>query len=364
MTSVVDSFLSSFAHLNYDLGFMLSVVIITSGVIIFTIMALNAMVAVYFERKISAFMQDRLGPMEVGIFGFKGGKRFWGGIGQTLADAIKLLVKEDIIPNNADKFLMILAPFIIVSGALLTFIAVPFAENLVISDFNIGIFYIVAMSSVGVIGIILAGWSSNNKWSLYGGMRSAAQIISYEIPAGLSIISIVMLTGTLSMQGIIEFQRGTIWGVLPNWIIFNNPFSFIAFFIFFISGVAECNRTPFDIPEAESELVAGAFTEYSGMRYAFFFLSEYAEMFVISAIAVTAFLGGWNSPISGFMNSSGWGVFWFMLKSLSLIFLMIWFRWTLPRLRVDQLMSICWKVFLPMSLINIFGVGIWTLFFG
>ena len=177
MNSVVDSFLRSFAHLNFDAGFMISIVIITSGVIIFTIMALNAMVAVYFERKVSAFMQDRLGPMEVGIFGFKGGKRFWGGIGQTLADAIKLLVKEDILPNNADKFLMILAPFIIVTGALLTFIAVPFAENLVISDFNIGIFYIVAMSSVGVIGIILAGWSSNNKWSLYGSMRAAAQIL-------------------------------------------------------------------------------------------------------------------------------------------------------------------------------------------
>ena len=193
MTSVVDSFISSYSHLNYDVGIMLSIIIISSGVIIFTVMALNAMVAVYFERKVSAFMQDRLGPMEVGIFGFKGGKRFWGGIGQTIADAIKLLVKEDILPNNADKFLMILAPFIIFTGALLTFIAIPLAENMVVSDFNIGIFYIVAMSSVGVIGIILAGWSSNNKWSLYGAMRAAAQMISYEIPIALSLILVVLV---------------------------------------------------------------------------------------------------------------------------------------------------------------------------
>ena len=229
MNSVVDSFLRSFAHLNFDAGFMISIVIITSGVIIFTIMALNAMVAVYFERKVSAFMQDRLGPMEVGILGFKGGKRFWGGIGQTIADAIKLLVKEDILPNNADKFLMILAPFIIFTGALLTFIAVPFAESLVISDFNIGIFYIVAMSSVGVIGIILAGWSSNNKWSLYGAMRAAAQIVSYEIPIGLSLLLVVLVVGSLHMGDIVQWQAD------HRWFIFHSPFSFIAFFIYYIS---------------------------------------------------------------------------------------------------------------------------------
>ncbi|SVD91040.1 uncharacterized protein METZ01_LOCUS443894, partial [marine metagenome] len=212
--------------MNYDLGIMLSIIIISSGVIIFTIMALNAMVAVYFERKVSAFMQDRLGPMEVGIFGFKGGKRFWGGIGQTIADAIKLLVKEDILPNNADKFLMILAPFIIFAGALLTFIAVPLAENLVISDFNIGIFYIIAMSSVGVIGIILAGWSSNNKWSLYGAMRAAAQIVSYEIPIGLSLLLVVLVVGSLHLGDIVQWQAD------HRWFIFHSPFSFIAFFIY------------------------------------------------------------------------------------------------------------------------------------
>ena len=364
MNSVVDSFLRSFAHLNFDAGFMISIIIITSGVIIFTIMALNAMVAVYFERKVSAFMQDRLGPMEVGILGFKGGKRFWGGIGQTLADAIKLLVKEDILPNNADKFLMILAPFIIVTGALLTFIAVPFAESLVISDFNIGIFYIVAMSSVGVIGIILAGWSSNNKWSLYGAMRAAAQIISYEIPIGLSLLLVVLVVGSLHLGDIVQWQAD------HRWFIFHSPFSFIAFFIYYISTLAETNRVPFDIPEAESELVAGWMTEYSGFRWSIFFLSEYANMLIVSIVASIVFLGGWLSPLQMFnILPESWlfldgpvlGLFWIMFKAILLIFVMMWFRWTFPRLRVDQLMYLCWKVFVPFALVNLFLVSLWEL---
>ena len=364
MNSVVDSFLRSFAHLNFDAGFMISIVIITSGVIIFTIMALNAMVAVYFERKVSAFMQDRLGPMEVGIFGFKGGKRFWGGIGQTLADAIKLLVKEDILPNNADKFLMILAPFIIVTGALLTFIAVPFAESLVISDFNIGIFYIVAMSSVGVIGIILAGWSSNNKWSLYGSMRAAAQIISYEIPIGLSLLLVVLVVGSLHLGDIVQWQAD------HRWFIFHSPFSFIAFFIYYISTLAETNRVPFDIPEAESELVAGWMTEYSGFRWSIFFLSEYANMLIVSIVASIVFLGGWLSPLQmfnifpeswNFLDGPVMGLVWVMTKAILLIFIMMWFRWTFPRLRVDQLMYLCWKVFVPFALVNLFLVSLWEL---
>ena len=364
MNSVVDSFLRSFAHLNFDAGFMISIVIITSGVIIFTIMALNAMVAVYFERKVSAFMQDRLGPMEVGILGFKGGKRFWGGIGQTLADAIKLLVKEDILPNNADKFLMILAPFIIVTGALLTFIAVPFAESLVISDFNIGIFYIVAMSSVGVIGIILAGWSSNNKWSLYGAMRAAAQIISYEIPIGLSLLLVVLVVGSLHLGDIVQWQAD------HRWFIFHSPFSFIAFFIYYISTLAETNRVPFDIPEAESELVAGWMTEYSGFRWSIFFLSEYANMLIVSIVASIVFLGGWLSPLQmfnifpeswSFLDGPVMGLVWVMTKAILLIFIMMWFRWTFPRLRVDQLMYLCWKVFVPFALVNLFLVSLWEL---
>ena len=304
--------------------------------------------------------------MEVGIFGFKGGKKFWGGIGQTLADAIKLLVKEDILPNNADKFLMILAPFIIFTGAFLTFIGLPFAENIVISDFNIGIFYIVAMSSIGVIGVILAGWSSNNKWSLYGSMRAAAQIISYEIPIALSLLLVVLVAGSLHLGDIVQWQAD------HRWFIFHSPFTFLAFFIYYISTIAETNRTPFDIPEAESELVAGWMTEYSGFRWALFFLSEYANMLIVSIVASIVFLGGWLSPLQIFnifpeswliLDGPAIGSFRVLFKAVILIFIMMWFRWTFPRLRVDQLMYLCWKVFIPFALANLFFVSLWELIF-
>jgi NADH-quinone oxidoreductase subunit H len=366
MTSIFDSLQITFSGLNLDLMIVLPAIALIGGTVIFLLMAVNALVAVYFERKVSAFMQDRLGPMEVGILGFKGGKRFWGGIGQTLADAIKLLVKEDILPNDADRVLMILAPFIIFTGAFLTFIGLPFAENLVISDFNIGVFYIVAMSSVGVIGIILAGWSSNNKWSLYGAMRAAAQIISYEIPIGLSLLLVVLVAGSLNFGDIVQWQADN------RWFIFHSPFSFLAFFIFFISIVAETNRTPFDIPEAESELVAGWMTEYSGFRWALFFLSEYANMLIVSIVASTVFLGGWLSPLQMFnvlpeawlfLDGPTLGLFWVFLKAIILIFVMMWFRWTFPRLRVDQLMYLCWKVFIPFGLANLFFISLWELLF-
>jgi len=363
MTSIVDSLVKSFSSFNLDIAVLLPVITLIGGTVIFLIMAVNALIAVYFERKISAFMQDRLGPMEVGIFGFKGGKKFWGGIGQTLADAIKLLVKEDILPNNADKFLMILAPFIIFTGAFLTFIGLPFAQNIVISDFNIGIFYIFAMSSIGVIGVILAGWSSNNKWSLYGSMRAAAQIISYEIPIGLSLLLVVLVAGSLHLGDIVQWQAD------HRWFIFHSPFTFLAFFIFYISTIAETNRTPFDIPEAESELVAGWMTEYSGFRWALFFLSEYANMSIVASIV---FLGGWLSPLQIFnifpdswliLDGPAIGLFWVLFKAVILIFIMMWFRWTFPRLRVDQLMYLCWKVFIPFALANLFLVSLWELIF-
>ncbi len=340
------------------LSFLLAVII--SGVPLFLIMALNAMVAVYVERKVSAFMMDRIGPMGQGP-GLHAGK--WGLL-QTAADAVKLLVKEDTVPETSDKFLFKMAPYIIFIGAFLGLAAVPFSSVLQVADFNVGVFYIIAVGSIGVIGIVMAGWASNNKWSLYGAMRSAAQIISYEIPAGLSIIVPIMMAGTMNLQEMIHFQEGNVWGILPNWIIFNNPFTFIAFFIFFISAVAETNRTPFDIPEAESELVAGGMTEYSGFRWAVFFLSEYANMLVVSGLAVAGFLGGWQSPIPGMFDTGAWGLFWFMGKLIFLIFVMMWFRWTFPRLRVDQLMHVCWKVFIPIAMFNIFGVGIWKLIFG
>ena len=300
--------------------------------LIFLVMSVNAIIQVYFENKVSAFMQDRLGPMEVGIFGFKGGRKFWGGIGQPIADALKLLTKEDILPRTADKMLMIFAPFFIFLAAFLTFIALPLYEGMVVSDFNIGILYILAISSVGVIGIILAGYSSNNKWSLYGAMRAAAQIISYEIPIALSLMLVIIVVGSLQISEIVAWQAEN------RWFIIHSPFAFIAFFIYFISVVAETNRTPFDIPEAESELVAGWMTEFSGFRWALFFLSEYANMLIVSIVASIVFLGGWLSPLEiidfgglmpdaaiAFLTNSITGPIWVLLKAAFLIFVMMWF---------------------------------------
>ena len=366
MNSIMDSLLESFSFLGLSYEVLFLILILIPALVFFTIMAINAMVSVYFERKVAAFMQDRLGPMEVGLFGFKGGSKFWGGIGQTIADAVKLLAKEDIVPKDADKTLMVMAPFIIFIAAFLTLIGVPFSEGLVVSDFNIGIFYIIAMSSIGVIGIILAGWSSNNKWSLYGSMRSAAQMVSYEIPLALSLLLVVIVTGSLEIREIVNWQAEN------RWFIFHSPFTIIAFCIYFISGVAETNRTPFDIPEAESELVAGWMTEYSGFKWAVFFLSEYANMLIISMVAAIVFLGGWQSPMQMFnifpdswlfLDGFYFGIFWLFLKAVVFIFIIMWFRWTFPRLRVDQLMNICWKYFIPFSLANLFLVSLWELIF-
>lgn len=350
----------SWLPFNMPIAILFFIAVTIAALALFAVMAINALAAVYAERKVSAFMQDRIGPMGQGP-GLHAGK--WGLL-QTVADALKLVLKEDIIPTAADKKLFIVAPFIIFLGAFIALAAIPFGPSLIATDMNIGIFYILAVSSFGVIGIVLAAWASDNKWSLYGGMRSAAQIISYEIPAALSLITILLLSSTLSLQGIVEGQSGTIWGILPNWNIFNNPFTFLAFFIYLIAGVAETNRTPFDIPEAESELVGGFHTEYSGMRWAFFFLSEYGNMLVVCGILVVAFLGGWQSPIEGIMEGPMWGLFWFLTKLTSMIFIMIWFRWTFPRLRVDQLMNIAWKILLPFALFNLFGTAIWILLVG
>ena len=366
MISIVDYLMELFSSISFDVNILLIIAILIPGVVIFVLMAINVMLAVYFERKVAAFMQDRLGPMEVGIFGFKGGKKFWGGIGQIFADTVKLLTKEDIMPANADKVLMFVAPFIIVIGAILTFIGIPFTEGLIVSDFNIGLLYIIAMSSIGVIGVILAGWSSNNKWSLYGAMRSAAQIISYEIPVGMTLLLVVIVCGSLQVSDIVAWQAEN------RWFIFHSPFAFIAFFIYFISVVAETNRTPFDIPEAESELVAGWMTEFSGFKWSIFFMSEYANMLIVSIVASFVFLGGWLSPFTIFnilpnswllFDGFYWGIFWLLSKSIFLVFVMMWFRWTFPRLRVDQLMYTCWNVFIPFSLANLFLISIWELIF-
>ncbi|MDE0481692.1 MAG: NADH-quinone oxidoreductase subunit NuoH [Candidatus Poribacteria bacterium] len=332
-------------HFSLELGTVL-VMLVCAGIFV-AVVPLLPLFLVLAERKVAARFQNRTGPMRVGP---------WGTL-QTLADGIKLIFKEDYIPPQGDKLLFLLAPYIIFACSFAVFAAIPFGQNILVSDFNIGIFYIMAISSVIVMGVIMAGWSSNSKWSLLGSLRSAAQIVSYEIPLGLSILTVVMLVESLGMRDIVNSQSGGIF----TWLIFRTPFTFIAFFIFFISSIAEVNRTPFDLPEAESEIVAGFHTEYSGMRFALFFIAEYANMFAVSAIAVTLFLGGYEGVLPGYDFLGGFPGF--VIKTLGLVFLMMWLRWTLPRLRVDQLMNLCWKYFIPISFFNILGTGIWGLIF-
>jgi len=319
---------------------------IVAALLIFGLIALFALFAIWLERKVSAHAQDRLGPMETG----------WHGVLQTIADSIKLLIKEDFLPGLVDRKLFAVAPVVVFMTAVAVFIVIPFSETIIVSNLNIGIFYMIAISGLVVPGIIMAGWSSNNKWSLFGAMRSAAQIVSYEIPVGLAIVCAVMAVGSMGMQDIVHAQAGGLW----NWLISNSfPFNFIAFFIYFVGSIAEINRTPFDLPEAESELVAGFMTEYSGMRWAFFFLAEYGNLLAVSAIASTLFLGGWQAPFGFLEFLPGWLLF--VSKTLFLVFMQMWIRWTLPRLRVDQLMYVCWKVLVPFGFVCIFGVGVWQI---
>jgi NADH-quinone oxidoreductase subunit H len=317
--------------------------ILVSCLLFFALMALAVLFLVWLERKISAHIQDRLGPMYVGG---------WHGWAQTLADAVKLLLKEDIVPDATDKLLFKMAPFIVFLGAFAAYVVIPFGVSSFVTDLNIGILYVVALGSLSVIGIIMAGWASNNKYSLYGGMRAAAQIISYEIPAAVAIMTVIIPVGSLSMVDIVNAQNGGI----QNWFLFRNPFTFLAFFIYFIASLAEVNRTPFDIPEAESELVAGFHTEYSGMRFAFFFLAEYANMLLVTCVATTLFLGGWTSVLPGGSQLIP-GPILFFLKAFAIIFVQMWLRWSVPRLRVDQLMYLSWKVLLPISFALVLGVG-------
>ncbi len=308
-----------------------------------------ALVVIYLERKVSAHMQDRLGPMRTGG---------WHGWAQTIADMLKLLQKEDIIPAAADRKLHTLAPYLMFIGAYAVYAVIPFSSSYIGSNANIGLFYIIAVSSITVVAILMAGWSSNNKWSLFGAMRSVAQIVSYEIPTVLAILAVVMIAGTLNLQEINQMQTGWFW----HWFIFKKfPFIFVAFVIYFVASLAETNRTPFDIPEAESELVAGYITEYSGMKFAMFMLAEFVNMFAVSAIAATIFFGGWNSPFGGFLSGPIWGVFWFLTKGMFFVFIQMWLRWTLPRLRVDQLMYVSWKVLTPWAFACIIGVGLWMM---
>ena len=313
------------------------------GVSYLLFVALFGLFLVYAERKVCAAFQQRLGPMRVG---------YWG-LMQTLADFIKLLMKELITPRGADKFLYNLAPYIVMVSPFLALAVIPFAPGLQALDFDIGIFYIIAVSSVGVIGILLAGWSSNNKYSLIGAMRSGAQVLSYELSVTLSLATMMIIAGSMQFSVIVEGQRDL-------WFIFKGHIpAIIAFILMLISGTAETNRGPFDLAEAESELTAGFHTEYSGIKFAFFFLAEYINMFIVAAVATTVFLGGWMPLHFGSFESFNHlmdfipGIVWFFIKTLGVIFMMMWFKWSFPRLRVDQILTLEWKYLLPINLLNL-----------
>jgi len=311
--------------------------------IVVTLVALWVAYATYLERKISAFMQARLGPMRVGPWGLL----------QPIADGIKLLVKEDFIPDKADRWIFFFAPYIAVASAFIVFSVVPFGPDwAVIADVNIGLLLVLAVSSVGVLALILAGWSSNSKYALLGGLRSSAQMVSYEVAMGLSLIGALMFGRTLSLSGLVAAQ-----GSDSIWYIVYQP---VGFFLFLISGIAENNRAPFDLPEAESELVAGFHTEYSGMRWSLFFMAEYAAMVVVSAVGTTVFLGGWYFPFVNRLELAGHhnlyvivSLLVFLIKASVILYIYFWLRWTLPRFRYDQLMDIGWKWLIPSALINI-----------
>ncbi|MDH4198970.1 MAG: NADH-quinone oxidoreductase subunit NuoH [Spirochaetia bacterium] len=310
------------------------------------------------ERRIAGRMQSRIGPNRVGPQG----------IVQWIADAVKALQKEDIIPTDAHSFLFKIAPYLVFMGVFLTLVPIPFGAYTLMENLDTGIFYVLAMASFVVIGVMMGGWASNNKWSLLGGMRSAAQMISYEVPAALAVFVVVVMAGTLNFQKIVFSQ-----GASPvDWYVFRNPFAFIAFNIFFIAALAEGNRVPFDIPEAESELVSGYNTEYSGMRFLFFFLAEWGNLVVIGALVSTLFFGGWNFWFEYTLEFSVpgrypirfevLGFLWFLFKVSIFVFIIIWIRWTLPRLRIDQLMDICWKYMVPIGLFASIGILLWMYF--
>ncbi len=341
-------------------------------------------VGVYTERKISAFMQDRLGPMETGKWGLL----------QLFADLLKLLQKEDIVPTAADRRLFLLAPAVIFASVFAGFAVLPLTPDLQASGAAVGVFYLMAIVSFDVVGILMAGWGSNNKYSLFGAMRSVAQIISYEIPLGLTILCAVMICQTLDLQEISR-QQGifttdanylfglkalninvTDWGGIFSWNIVRNPFLIIAYVIFFICTLAESNRAPFDLPEGESEIVAGFHTEYSGMRFALLYLSEYAMMLLVSFLGAVLFLGSWNTPLPnmGPVRLADWtsgapgtvwgnvtGAFWLLSKAFLAVLVQMWVRWTFPRVRVDQMMFLCWKVLTPIGLLLLLLSGIWRL---
>ena len=338
-----NQWLDKFLHDNMPAFWAVTIEFVLIGLLVLTFYALIGLFLVYAERKVCAFMQNRVGPNRVGPFGFF----------QTIADLIKLLLKELVYIKNADRLLFNIAPFIVICASFMAIAAIPFAKGLHAIDFDIGILYVIAVSSLGVVGVLLAGWSSNNKYSLIGAMRSGAQIVSYELSVGLSLVTIIILAGSMQFSEIIKGQE-------TGWFLFKGHIpAFIAFVVFLIASTAETNRGPFDLAEAESELTAGFHTEYSGIKFAFFFLAEYMNMFIVASIAATVFLGGWMP-----FHVGSWAGFnhimdfippfvWYIGKTFFVIWLMMWFKWTFPRLRIDQLLTLEWKYLLPINLVNI-----------
>lgn len=338
-TSSIDQALSSLMSPFWAAAVELVLV----GILFIAFYALLGLSLVYIERRVCAFIQNRLGPNRVGPQG----------VFQTIADLIKLLFKELLMVKNADKLLFNIAPFIVIIASLMAIGALPYAKGLQAIDLNIGLFYIMAVTSMSVIGVLLAGWSSNSKYSLLGAMRSGAQIISYELSVGLSLLAIIIFTGSMQLSTIVESQADGWWlfkGHIP---------AFIAFVVFLIAATAETNRGPFDLAEAESELTAGFHTEYSGIKFAFFFLAEYMNMFLAAALATTVFLGGWMplhvGNLEAFNNVMDYipPIFWFFGKTFAVIYIIMLFKWTFPRLRIDQLLNLEWKFLLPINLVNI-----------
>ncbi len=309
------------------------ILLILQWICIVTIVTLNVIVLIWLERKVAGFMQQRLGPNRLGPFG----------IFQTIADAIKLLTKEDIIPSATDKLIFRTAPMFFIIIAVMLYVVIPMGEGMEIVDLNVGVFYFISVGSLSTICLLMAGWGSNNKWSLLGAMRSVAQMVSYEIPLAFSLLGIIMIAGSLRLSDIVAAQNNI-------WFIILQP---IAFITYFIAATAELNRGPFDMPEAEQELTAGAYTEYTGMRWALFFLAEYTNLVAVSALASTMFLGGWHGP---WLPS--W--IWIIFKTYLVMLVFMWLKWTFPRIRMDHLMSFSWKVLIPVTLANILltGVGI------
>ncbi|MGD8371993.1 MAG: NADH-quinone oxidoreductase subunit H [Syntrophobacterales bacterium] len=444
METLVNDLFGQFTFLQ-KIGYVptAAVVMLACALVVLNFFGLMSGLYTYLERKVAGWTNSRRGPNRVGPYGLL----------QFMADGVKLVLKEDIIPAAADRNIFKFAPYLLLLGTALSFVVIPFGPKWIISDLNIGILYLLATGSFTVVGLILAGWASNNKWAMLGGMRSAAQIVSYEIPNALAILVVVLAAGTMSMQGIIRAQAGGV----HHWFIFSSPFSFLAFFIYFISAIAEINRVPFDIPEAESELVAGYNIEYSAMRFGAFFAAEFGNIYVVSAVAVTCFLGGWQLPLLDDVNDLGplgyglgnflsrsdvlmllllaallttflawkalrafvWDVrrkraffgsrfvryhsellvlgllfaggalsialhlplrpylstiyrlifqylvpfMVFFSKAMLLSFVVLWWRWTLPRLRVDQLMGVCWKYLIPMGFFCLIGQGFWMWLF-